>query len=86
MWTRSQNSEIFKPITRSYSRTKFLPKLYHTIRSYFTSKFEVLWLIKRQLELTVINFLQIYEDNRSLPNGTNLKYNFKIFNMGVDFI
>ena len=65
---------------------KFVPKLYHTIRSYFTSKVELLWLIKRQLEITDINFRHIYEDNRSLPIGTDLKFKFKIFNMGVDFI
>ena len=51
---------------------KFWPKLYHTIRSYFTSKVELLLLINRQLEITDINFRRIYEDNRSLPNGTDL--------------
>ena len=45
-------------------RMKFLPKLYHTIRSYFTSKVEL--LIKRQLEITDINFRRIYEYKRSL--------------------
>ena len=43
-------------------------------------------LIKRQLEITDIKFRRIYEDNRSFPNGTDLKFKFKIFNMGVDFI
>ena len=33
---------------RSWSRMKFLPKLYHTIRSYLTSKAELLQLIKEQ--------------------------------------
>ena len=65
---------------------KFLSKLYHTIRSYFTTKVELLWLIKRQLKITDINFRRIYEDNRSLPNDTDLKFMFKIFNMGVVFI
>ena len=69
MWTRSQNAEIFKPISR------ILPKLYHTIRSYFTSKLELLWLTKRQLEITDNNFRQ-----------TDLKIKFKIFNMGIDFM
>ena len=41
---------------RSWNRMKFLPKLYHTIRSYFTSKVELLYVIKRQLEITGINF------------------------------
>ena len=59
---------------RSWNRMKFLPKLYHTIRSYFTSKVRLLWLIKRQLEITDINFRRIYEDNRSLTNGTDLKF------------
>ena len=58
---------------RGWSQMKFVQKLYHTIRSYFTSKVELLWLIKRQLEITDINFRRIYEDNRSLPNGTDLK-------------
>ena len=32
-----------------------------------------------------INFSHfISEDNRSLPNGTDLKFKFKIFNMGVE--
>ena len=65
---------------------KFLPKSYHTIRSYCTSKVELLQLIKIQLEITDINFPRIYEDNRSFPNGTDLKFKFKIFNMVVDFI
>ena len=67
---------------------KFLPKLYHTIRSYFTRKVELLCLlnIKRQLEITDINFRRIYEDNRSLPNDTDLIFKFKIFHMDVDFI
>ena len=55
---------------------QFLPKLYHTIRSYFTSKVELLELIKRQLEIADINFRRIYEDNRSLPNA-DLKGNLR---------
>ena len=50
----------------NFSRMKFLPKLYHTKRSYFTSKVELLWLIKRQLEITDINFRRIYEDKVNL--------------------
>ena len=65
---------------------KFLPKLYHTIRSSFTSKVTLLELIKRQLEKTDIKFRRIYEDKRSFPNDTDLKFKSKIFNMGVDFI
>ena len=65
---------------------KFLPKLYHTIRSYFTSKVELTNLIKTQLEITGINFRRMYEDNRCFPNGTDLKFKYKIFNMGVDFM
>ena len=65
---------------------KRLPKLYHTIRSYFVSKVELLSLIKRQLEITDINFRRIDEDNRSLPIGADLKYKFKIFNVGVNFV
>ena len=80
----SENELYFNP--RSWHRMKFLPKLYHTIRSYFTSKVELLQLIKRQLEITDINFRRIYENNQSFPNGTDLKFKFKIFNMGVDFI
>ena len=56
---------------------KCLPKLYHAIRSYFTSKVELLWLIKRQLEKTDINFRRIYEDNRSLPNDADRKVNLR---------
>ena len=56
----------------------FLPKLYHTIRSYFTSKVELLMLIKTQLEITDINFRRIYEDNRSLQNDADRKSKFKI--------
>ena len=52
---------------------KFLPKLYHTILSYFTSKAELVKLIKRQLEITDINFRGIYEYKRSLPNDDHLK-------------
>ena len=33
-----------------------------------------------------IHFRRIYEDNRSLPNDTELKSELMIFNMGVDFI
>ena len=57
---------------------KFLPKLYHAIRSNFTSKVELLWLIKIQLEITDINFGRIDEDNRSLPNDADLKSKFRI--------
>ena len=64
----------------------FLPKLYHTIRSYFKSKVELLWLIKKQLEITDINFRQIPEDNRSLPNDTDRKSKFKICKMDVYLI
>ena len=63
---------------------KFLPKLYHTIRSYFTSKVELLQLTKSQLEVTDINFRPIHEDNQSFLN--DLKIKFKIFNLGADFI
>ena len=66
---------------RSWNRMKFLPKLYHTIRSYFTTKVELLQLIKRQLEIININFQRIYEDNQSLPNGTDRKSKFKICKM-----
>ena len=55
---------------------QFLPKLYHTIRSYLTSKVELLLLIKSQLEVTDINFRRIHEDNRRCPNGTDLKFKF----------
>ena len=60
---------------------KFLPKLYHTIRTYFTSKVQLLKLIKSQLEGTDINCLPIHEDNRSFPNDADLKIKFKIFNI-----
>ena len=40
----------------------------------FTSKVALLYLIKRQLEITDIKFRRIYEDNRSFPNGTDLKF------------
>ena len=62
---------------------KFLPKLYHTIRNYFTSKDELLWLFKRQLEITDINFRRIYEDNGSFPNGTALICTLELLNMDV---
>ena len=66
---------------------KFLPKLYHKIRSYFASKVELFWLIKTQLEITDINFRRIYEDKRSCPNYKDLKIKLKIFNIQfVDFI
>ena len=42
-------------------------------------KVELLQLIKRQLEITDINL-------RMVPNGTDLKLKFKMFNMDVDFI
>ena len=71
---------------RSWNRMKFFPKLYYTIRSYFTTNVELLKLIKRQLEITEINFRRIYENNRSFPNGNDLKFKFQLFNMGVDFI
>ena len=64
---------------------KFLPKLYHTIRSCLTSTVELLWFIKRLLEITDNNLGRINEDNRSFPNGTDLKFKFKIFNVRVDF-
>ena len=65
---------------------KFLPKLYHTIRSYFTSKVELLQLIKRQLEITDTHFRPMHEDYRSFPNDADLKSKFRIFNMDVNFI
>ena len=71
---------------RSWSRMKFLPKLYHTIRSYFTSKVELLFLIKRQVEITDINFRPIHEDSRSLPNDADQKSKFKMCKMDVNFI
>ena len=55
---------------------KFLPKLYHTIRSYFTRKVELFELIKSQLEISDINFRRIYEDKRSLPNDADRKSKF----------
>ena len=64
----SKNEIYFNP--RSWHR---MPKLYHTIRSYFTSKVELLYHIKRQLEITDINFRRIYEYKRSLPNDGHLK-------------
>ena len=63
---------------------KFLPKLYHTIRSYFTSKVELLQLIKTQLEVTDTNFRPIHEDYRSWPNDADLKSKFKIRKMDVE--
>ena len=71
---------------RSWNRMKFLPKLYHTIRSYFTSKVELLQLIKRQLEINDINFRRIYEDNRSFPNDADRRSKLKICKMDVNFI
>ena len=65
---------------------KCLPKLYHTIRSYFTSKVELLQLIKRQLERTDINFRRIYEDNRSLSNDADRKSYVKISKIDGNFI
>ena len=50
----SKNELYFN--ARSWNRMKFLPKLYHTIRSYFTRKVALLLLIKRQLEITDIKF------------------------------
>ena len=73
----SENEVYFN--RRSLNRMKFLPKLYHTMRSYFTSKVELLELIKRQSEITDINFRRIYEYNRSFSNGSDLKLKFKIF-------
>ena len=60
--------------------------LYHTIRSYFTSKVELLSLIKRQLKIADINFRRNYEDNRNLPNDADRKSKFKIYKMDVNFI
>ena len=57
---------------------KFQPKLYYKIRSYKTSKVELLQFIKTQLEITDTNFRQIHEDNRSLPNDAHLNSKFKI--------
>ena len=71
---------------KSWNRMKFLPKLYHTIPIYFTSKVELLWLIKRQLEITDIHFRRIYEDNRSLPKDADRKSKFKICKIDVNFI
>ena len=65
---------------------KFLPKLYYEIRSNIDNKFELLELIRRQLEVTDISFRRIYEDKRSLSNDADLKSKFVIFNIGVDFI
>ena len=42
--------------------------------------------IKRQLEITDINFRRIYEDNRSLPNNADRKSKFEICKMDVNFI
>ena len=50
----SKNELYFNP--RSWKRMKFLPKLYHKIRSYFTSKVELLQHIKRQLVITDLIF------------------------------
>ena len=68
----SQNELYFN--LRNWNRMKFLPKLCHTTRSYFTSKVRLLQLIATQLEITDIKFRGIYEDNRSFPNGTDLKF------------
>ena len=65
---------------------KFSAELYFKIRSYFTSKLELLQRIERQLKHTDINCQPIHEDNRSLPNEADLKSEFKIFNMGVNAI
>ena len=65
---------------------EFQPKLYFKIRSYITSKLELLQLIKTQLEVTDTNFQPIHEDNRSLPNDADLKSKFKICKMDVNFI
>ena len=81
---KPKNELYFNP--RNWNRMKFLPKLYHTIRSYFTSKVALPQLIKIRLEITDIKFQRIYEDNRSFPSGNDLKFKFKIFNVGVDFI
>ena len=70
---------------RNSNRMNDLPKLYHTLRSYFTSRVELLELIKRQLELSDINFRQIYEEYRSLPNDAIRKSQFKICKMDVNF-
>ena len=56
-------------------------------RSY-TIRYEVILQVKLSYFslLKDIKFRRIYEDNRSFPNGNDLKFEFKIFNMGVDFI
>ena len=62
-----KNELYFSP--RGWNRMKFLPKVY---------KVELFQLIKRQLEITDINFRRIYEDSRSLPmmpiEKVNLRY------------
>ena len=42
--------------------------------------------ILKPIALILPKLQRIYEDNRSFPNGTDLTFKFKIFNMGVDFI
>ena len=75
-FNEESKSELYFNL-RSWNRIKCLPQLYHTIRSYFTSEIGLLYLIKRQLEITDINFQRIYEDNRSLPNDADQKVNLK---------
>ena len=65
---------------------KFLLKLYFKIPSYFTSKVDLRQLIKRQLQITDINFRPIHKNNRRFANDADLKIKFKIFNMGVECI
>ena len=56
------------------------------IQSYFTSKVELLWRIKRQLKMTDITLRPIHEDNQCSPNDADVKSEFKIFNMAVNVI
>ena len=73
MLTRLRNCEILKPIARILPKlqpNEFQPKLYFKIRSYITSKVELLQLIKTQLEVTDTNFRPIHEDNEKV----NLRY------------
>ena len=78
-WCRSQEVWV-------KSRMKCLPKLYYNKRSNISSKLKLLQLIRRQSEVTDIHFGSIYEDNWSLPNDSDLKSKFEIFNIGVNLI
>ena len=44
------------------------PKLYFKIPSYITSKVELLWLIKTQLEVTGIQKLTLFQSPKLEPN------------------